>query len=481
MFLFFIGIAVLILGYFTYGTYVSKVLAPDDRKTPAITKCDNVDFLCLPHWKNFLIQLLNIAGVGPVIGVILGVKFGAIVFVIIPIGNLIAGATHDLIAGMMSIRGGGANLPKLIKENLGDGFYRIFSVFMMLLLILVVAVFVNIPAELIDKGFPSISIFWLSAFLIFLYYILATLFPIDKIIGRIYPVFGFVLLMGSFSMFVALCAGLFKNPALLTETEVFKSVKWTAENNHPVIPLLFVTIACGIISGFHATQSPIIARTMRSEREAKSSFYGTMVVEGIIAMIWAAAGLAMFNLFPELFSEKPTDVLIRSTDHFLGKIFGGITVISVVILAITSGDTAMRSLRLSAAEIFGISQKEISKRILVCVPIIFLCLVILLWSQADAKSFGALWNYFAWSNQVLACSTLFAATAWLYKQRKNFLIALLPAIFMCFIVASFIIWASPKQGAGIPWGLGLDLKIAYILAGIICLVLTYLVFKRVRK
>ena len=479
MILFFFGLALLIIGYLTYGRFIEKIIAPDDRDTPAVSKFDGVDYVCLPHWKNMLIQLLNIAGVGPVIGVILGVKFGSIVFIIIPIGNLIAGATHDFLSGMMSMRRDGANLPSLIKENLGNGYYKFFSVFMIFLLMLVVAVFINIPAVLIDKSFPTVGIFWASAVGIFAYYVLATLFPIDKIIGKIYPFFGAMLLIGSLAMLCSIMWNLLDNPSLLDESAAFESMKWTAENGHPIIPLLFVTIACGIISGFHATQSPIIARTLKSERQAKSSFYGMMVLEGLIAMIWAAAGLAVYNLFPDYFNVNPNDVLLLITKHFLGSWMGLITVVAVIILAITSGDTAMRSMRLSLAEMFSIDQKSVSKRILTCVPLILAVVGLLAWSQASEKSFGQLWNYFAWGNQVLAASTLMAATVWLFKQKKNGYVSLIPGIFMTFIVISYIVWISPEHGG--PVGFGADLEASYIVAGIATLVLGGWVYKRAIK
>jgi len=482
MLLFFLGIFLLIAGYFTYGRFIEKIIAPDDRETPAISHCDGVDFVSLPHWKNMLIQLLNIAGVGPVIGVILGIKFGSIVFLIIPFGNLIAGATHDFLSGMMSIRRGGANLPLLIKDNLGNGYYRFFSVFTIFLLLLVVAVFINIPANLIDKSFPSVGIFWASVVGIFIYYVIATLFPVDKIIGKIYPIFGGMLLLGSFAVFAAIVGHLFSNPTLLDQSEAFDKLQWTAENGHPIIPLLFVTIACGIISGFHATQSPIIARTMKSERQAKSSFYGMMVVEGLIAMIWAAAGLAIYNLFPDYFSKNPNTVLLYITQHFLGSYMGIATVLAVIILAITSGDTAMRSMRLSLAEMFSINQKKFSSRLLTSLPLMLIVVGLLAWSQASEKSFGQLWNYFAWGNQVLAASTLMAASVWLFRQRKNGFVSLLPGMFMTFIVLSYIIWISPEHGG--PVGFGADLNMSYIIAAIITLVISGWVYrhgKRIKK
>ena len=454
------GIFLLIGGYFTYGKMLERVLAPDNRQTPAVKHGDGVDFVPLPHWKNMLIQLLNIAGIGPVIGVILGIKFGEIVFLVIPIGNVIAGATHDFLGGMMSLRRNGANLPALIKENLGNKVYICFSLFVSLLLLLVVAVFINIPANLIDgiDGSRCGTHFWIAVAAIFVYYVVATLFPIDKIIGRFYPIFGLLLLIGTFAIFIAIvCAGVV-DPAILTETPQFQERMWTAKNNHPVLPLLFVTIACGIISGFHATQSPIVARSMQHENQARSTFYGMMIAEGVIAMIWAAAGLAIYNLFPQYMATPPAIVLGHITNHFLGSIGGTVTVIAVIILAITSGDTAMRSLRLSTAEILKISQKKISNRIALVIPLTCVVAGLLVWSNSDAETFNHLWNYFAWSNQVLAACTLFAATVWMRNNKMPWLIAAVPALFMTFIVVTYILWISPAHGG--PAGFGLELDTA---------------------
>ncbi len=479
MLYFFLGLALLVLGYYTYGRYIEKILAPDDRKTPAVANYDGVDFVTLPHWKNMLIQLLNIAGVGPVIGVILGIKFGDIVFLIIPVGNILAGATHDMLSGMMSMRHGGTNLPALIRQNLGNAYYKFFSWFTILLLLLVVAVFINVPANLIDKAFPQYEIFWLTVGAIFLYYIVATLFPVDKIIGKIYPFFGLMLLVGTVSVFVSICMHLVSNPDLLSETPKFAEMKWCAENGHPIVPLLFVTIACGIISGFHATQSPIVARTVASEKQARSTFYGMMVLEGLIAMIWAAAGLAVYNLVPEYFAKSPTDVLIYVTQHFLGSWMGVVTVFAVVILAITSGDTAMRSARLSIAEMFGVEQKPILNRFLTTLPLIVLTIGLLAWSQISVETFNNLWNYFAWGNQVLAASTLLAASVWLFRLSKNGYVALLPGMFMAFIVLSYILWISPHHGG--PLGFGLDLALAYGIGGALTITLAAWVFIRAKK
>jgi len=453
------GIALLIGGYMTYGRLVEKIIGPDDRATPAKVHPDGVDYVILPNWKNMLIQLLNIAGIGPVIGVILGVMFGDVVFIIIPLGNIFGGAVHDFAAGMMSIRQDGANLPKLVENSLGKTTARIFGIFMTVLLLLVVAVFVNVPAKLIDLMKPNCNLFWIAVAVIFLYYICATLFPVDKIIGRIYPAFGALLLVGSLALFVSLVREVWMNPVLLTETENFKRGMF----HQPIVPVLFVTIACGILSGFHATQSPIIARTMSTERDGRANFYGMMIVEGIIAMIWAAGAMAIYNKFPVFMAQNANTTLTKITTYFLGSWMGAITTIAVIVLAITSGDTAMRSLRLSLAEIFSVPQISLRNRFMLTFPLILLVSVLLWWSNSDAKSFQWLWNYFAWGNQVLAVFTLFTVSVWLMRRRKNFLITLLPAAFMMFVVVSFILWTSPEHK--LPWGFGLDLQLAYSLAG----------------
>ncbi|MBQ7112094.1 MAG: carbon starvation protein A [Thermoguttaceae bacterium] len=465
MLLFLTGIVLLVVGYLTYGRFVESVLGPDDRTTPAIKQADGVDYVVLPHWKNMLIQLLNIAGVGPVIGVIAGIKFGAIVFLLIPIGNIIGGATHDFIAGMASLRNRGANLPYFIKLTLGNVYYCAFSVFTVFLLALVVAVFINVPANLIDKTFlPNIPFFWGAVGSIFLYYIVATMFPVDKIIGKLYPIFGAVLLIGSGALLVSLLFRGFGDPAILTESEAFKAGKLT----QPIIPCLFVTIACGILSGFHATQSPIIARTMKTERQARSSFYGMMVLEGVVAMIWAGAALAIYNLDSALMEQDATIVLAKITENFLGSWLGKTTVVAVVVLAITSGDTAMRSMRLTLAEMMKIDQKPIAKRLAICAPIIAAICGLLWWSNQNAASFGKLWNYFAWGNQVLAASTLAAGATWLYGLKKKGWIAALPGAFMTFVVVSYILWTSTAHGG--PVGVGLELPQAYALAAVVTVV-----------
>ena len=463
---FFGGLAFLVLGYLTYGKFVEKVFGPDDRKPPAVANPDGVDIVPLPQWKNLLIQLLNIAGVGPVIGVILGIKFGKIALLIIPVGCVLMGAVHDFAVGMMSLRMNGANMPKIVGKYLGEGYSKVFSGAMVGLLLLCVTVFINVPANLIDKMIAQdVSYFWWAVSAIFVYYVLATLFPVDKIIGKVYPLFGALLIIGSVAISVALAIEGFKDPTILDDCIGFADFK----ASNPLFPCLFVTIACGIISGFHATQSPIVARTLTSERHARATFYGMMIAEGVIAMIWAASALAIYNIAPENIKLAGPVVLGNIATHFLGPWIGGLTVLAIVVLAVTSGDTALRSSRLSAGEMFDIDQINIPKRILTCVPLIVAVTLLLWWSNQSAKSFNNLWNYFAWGNQMISATSLMCATVWLLKHGKKAtsLVTLLPGVFMTVVVASFILW-TPGTG-GQPWGLvpgGLPLGFS-IVAGVV--------------
>ena len=526
MTLFLTGIVLLVVGYFTYGRFVEKVVGPDDRETPALTHSDGVDYVVLPKWKNMLIQLLNIAGVGPVIGVILGIKFGPIVFLLIPIGNIFGGAVHDFVSGMFSVRNAGCNLPAQMRMTLGNWYYRFMTVFLCVILLLVVAVFINVPANLLinipDGGakeyfwpvagaifvyyilamlFPVMLVvavfinvpanllinipeggakeyFWLVVGAIFVYYILATLFPVDKIIGRIYPFFGALLLLGTALLGGSLVWEYFQpgSPDFLAMTEPMRE---TAKLQGPVIPCLFVTIACGILSGFHATQSPIVARTMISEREGRATYYGMMVLEGIIGMIWAAGGMAIYHLMPEQLAKDPNAVLGVIVNRFIGSYGAMVTVLAVVILAITSGDTALRSLRMSLAEVLQFPQKTLMNRILLCLPLIAILAGLLFWSNRDADSFKLLWNYFAWGNQVLAASTLMGCTVWLASQRKCWLVTLVPGMFMTFVILSFILFAPGEYK--LPQGLDLPLNTAYGIAGALTLTFAVLCVARGRK
>ena len=444
------GIAFLVLGYFAYGRLVERLLPPDDRKTPCVAHPDGVDYVPLPKWKNMLIQLLNIAGVGPVIGVILGIKFGKVALLIIPVGCVFMGAVHDFFAGMISMRMDGANLPRMVREHLGAKYAAVFGWIMMAALLLCVTVFINTPATLIDRQwFPDVSVFWVSVGVIFAYYVAATLFPIDAIIGRFYPVFGALLLVGTAAISVALVVAGFARPEILDDCAGFAD--YQAVN--PLFPCLFVTIACGIVSGFHATQSPIVARTCVSEREGRATFFGMMIAEGVIAMVWAAAALAIYNLAPENLSLSGPVVLGNIAKRFLGPWMGGVTVAAIVVLAITSGDTALRSARLSLAEELKVDQVAVGKRILTCIPLVAVVAGLLAWSNGDAASFNHLWNYFAWMNQLLSTTMLFVASVWLMRKGRGAksLVALVPGVFMCMVISTFAFWAWPTKGQ--VWGL----------------------------
>jgi len=444
------GILFLVCGYFLYGRLMDHILSPDDRTTPAIACADGVDFVPLPQWKNMLIQLLNIAGVGPVIGVILGIKFGKVAMLIIPVGCVLMGAVHDYMSGMISLRMKGANLPRIVRENLGKTYATVFAWLMILLLVLVVTVFINVPASIIDKTWmPEVNFFWWAVVLIFAYYIVATLFPVDKIIGKVYPIFGALLIIGSVAVAVALVVAGFRNPSILADCAGFAAYKGA----NPIFPCLFVTIACGIISGFHATQSPIVARTCKSEHEARLTFFGMMICEGVIAMVWAAAALAIYNIAPENLAKSGPVVLGNIARHFLGPWMGGVTVLAIVVLAITSGDTALRSARLSLGDELAIDQRPVIKRVMTTLPFVVSVILLLLWSNRDARSFNNLWNYFAWGNQFLAVTTLLSASVWLMRQGKArwSWVTFVPALFMTTVITSFILWASADKGQ--PWGI----------------------------
>ena len=469
MITFLIGVAILILGYFTYGKFVERTFGPDDRKTPALANPDGVDRVPMPHWKNVLIQLLNIAGIGPVIGVILGIKFGAIVFILLPLGNVLGGAVHDYFSGMISMRNNGYNVPALSRKFLGKGPAKLVMTLISVALILVGAVFTNTPAALVNTpilagSHVSPTLFWVAVAVIFAYYFISTFFPIDKIIGRIYPVFGALLILASLAIFV----GIIPNLNVLDEF-CFSDIMSNFHKHpagQPIIPMLFVTIACGIISGFHSTQSPLVARTEVTEKTGRQTFYGMMIIEGLIGMIWAAGGMFIYHQMPELLTGasgvKVLSVLVSTVIPWAP--ISILVVVGVIILAITSGDTSLRSLRLTIAELTGLEQTSVRNRLILTVPMFALCAVIIFWSNLNPEGFNILWNYFSWSNQLMAVCSLSVATVYLRSKKKNFWIALIPCMFMTFITADYILWVSPENLKGAPLGFGLDYKTALVIA-----------------
>ena len=486
MITFLIGIAILIGGYFTYGKFVERVFGPDNRNTPAVQNPDGVDRMVLPHWKNVLIQLLNIAGIGPVIGVILGIKFGAIVFILLPIGNVFGGAVHDYFSGMISMRNNGVNVPALSRKFLGNGPSKAVIALISVALILVGAVFTNTPAALINTPIlagsaVSPTLFWIAVAVIFAYYFASTFFPIDKIIGRIYPVFGGLLILASLGIMIGIA------PQLGTLDEICLSdiaSNFTQHPAHqPIIPMLFVTIACGIISGFHSTQSPLVARTEKTEHTGRQTFYGMMIVEGLIGMIWAAGGMFIYHHMPELITGasgvKVLSELVSTVIPFAP--ISILVVVGVIILAITSGDTSLRSLRLTIAELTGMDQTSVKNRLILTVPMFTLCAAIIFWSNLNPEGFNILWNYFSWSNQLMAVCSLSVAVVYLRCKKKNFWIALIPCLFMAFITSDYILWVSPENLKGAPVGFGLSYGVAIVLAAVAAVVLVTLLWLRGKK
>ena len=431
-----IALALLIAGYFVYGRYVSRVFGQDHaRVTPVHTHADGVDFVKLPTWKIFLIQFLNIAGLGPIFGAIMGVMFGPAAFLWIVFGTIFAGTVHDYMSGMLSLRSNGASLPEIVGAELGTGIKNVMRVFSLALMILVGAVFVYNPADLLSMLTPASldRIFWIAV--IFAYYMLATLLPIDKLIGKLYPLFGLALLF----MAVGIMTMLYVHADSMPEVwHDFSNQRLDAEAA-PIFPMMFVSIACGAISGFHATQSPMMARCLQNEKHARPVFYGAMVTEGIVALIWAAAAVAFTggydNLQQTLGGSSPAVLVNNISQSWLGAVGGVLAVLGVIAAPITSGDTALRSARLIAADFMGIRQKKIVKRLAVSVPIFVICFIVMM------IPYEALWRYFAWCNQMLAVFTLWAITVYLARKGRNYAITLVPAMFMTAVTITYIFFA----------------------------------------
>ena len=433
----------LIVGYFTYGRLMERVFGPDDRKTPALTKADGVDYIPLPTWKIFMIQFLNIAGLGPIFGAIMGAKFGSSSYLWIVLGSIFAGAVHDYFAGMLSLRHEGESLPEIIGRYLGLTTKQIMRGFTVILMILVGSVFVAGPAGLLAKLTPESldATFWIIV--VFIYYILATLLPVDKIIGKIYPLFAIALLF----MAVGILVMLFINQPPLPE--ITDGLGNTHPGGLPIFPIMFVSIACGAISGFHATQSPLMARCMKSEKYARPVFYGAMITEGIVALIWAAAATYFFH--NNGMEENNAAVVVDSiTKEWLGAVGGVLAILGVIAAPITSGDTAFRSARLIVADFLHMEQKTVVKRLMICIPMFIVAIGILLYSQKDKDGFDMIWRYFAWSNQTLAVFTLWALTVYLVQAKKLYVITLIPALFMTAVCSTYIFVA--PEGFGLSSG-----------------------------
>lgn len=435
---FLLSVAALIAGYALYGSFVAKVFGVEpNRKTPAITQADGVDFVKMKPTRVWLIQILNIAGIGPIFGPILGALYGPVALVWIVIGSIFAGGVHDYFSGMLSIRYKGSNVPTIVGYNLGSFFKRIMQVFAIVLLLLVGVVFVTAPAMLLESLTEIDKMVWLIV--IFIYYFCATILPIDKIIGRLYPLFGAALFLMAIGMITMLFLG---------DYDFYRAAEWT--NQHPqdlpIWPLIFITIACGALSGFHATQSPIMARCIADETQGKPIFYGSMIGEAFIALIWVTVGMTFYQspeaLQATLSNGGPAAVVNETSLALMGTVGGLFAIIGVIVLPVTSGDTAFRAARLTIAEAFSYSQLSQTNRLLIAIPLFLLGAFL---SQID---FNIIWRYFGWANQTLATIMLWASAAYLYRKQKFHFIASLPATFMTAVVVSFLF--SQKIGFGLP-------------------------------
>ncbi len=439
---FIIAVIALVLGYMIYGKIVDKIFGPDDeRATPCVTKADGVDYVSMPAWKVWLIQLLNIAGVGPVFGPIMGALYGPTALLWIVLGSIFAGAVHDYMSGMLSVRYGGANVADVVGFNLGKIARVLMSIFAVILLLLVGTVFATAPAGLLKNLTPGFEIpgllgpygCWLV--LIFIYYFCATLVPIDKLIGKIYPFFGALLIFMAIGVTVAM---------FIEMPEQFYSWAEWGENQHPkelpLWPLMFLTIACGALSGFHSTQSPLMARCLKKETEGRRVFYGGMIAEGFIGLVWATVGMTFYPTIQSfLEAGAPANVVHEASVALLGTFGGVLAILGVVVLPVTSGDTAFRAARITIADIFKYDQRNIPKRLSLAIPILFIGVVL---SQID---FNIIWRYFGWANQSLASIVLWAAAAYLYRKGKLHWICSIPAFFITAASISFICW-SPDMG-----------------------------------
>lgn len=435
MYSFFAGLIVLFLGYFLYSKYLVKLFGVEpNRVTPAVSHADGVDFVVLPNWKVFLIQLLNIAGLGPIFGAIQGALFGPIAFVWIALGSVFAGAVHDFMSGMLSLRHKGATLSEIQGIYLGNGMKQVMRGFTAIMMVLVGVVFVMGPAKLLASLTPDFMNLTFWVVLVFIYYFLATILPIDTLIGKLYPIFGIALVVMAVGVGGGIVLGGYSIPEI-----TFANLH---PSNLPLFPMLFVTIACGAISGFHATQSPMMARCLENEKTGRPIFYGAMIAEGVIAMVWAAAGMAFYQGIPglaeALATGGPGGAVHEITTTLLGPVGGVLAMLGVIACPITSGDTAFRSARLILADSFKIKQTDTLKRLALALPLFGIGIAL------TFINFDIIWRYFAWANQTLAAVTLWTISVYLIQQGKNHWVTTLPALLMSAVCTSYILQA--KEG-----------------------------------
>lgn len=457
MIIFIVCLVTLLVGYKIYGRYVEKVFAPDtNRITPATKINDGVDFMEMPTWKVFLIQLLDIAGIGPIFGPILGALYGPQALIWIVLGTIFGGAVHDYFSGMISVRQNGDSIPEVVGQNMGNAARQMMRVFSLILLTLVGVVFVLAPSKLLS-GMTGLNTM-IFVGIIFTYYFIATILPIDKIIGKLYPIFGAMLLFMTFGVAFGLVA---KGYEILPNVDFSASVHPT---DLPLWPLLFVTLSCGAISGFHCTQSPLMARCMKNESEGKKIFFGSMVMEGVIALIWCTAGMSFYKdpaaLQAIIAEGSPAAVVNELCTGLLGPIGGFAALMGVIALPITSGDTAFRSSRLILAETIKIDQAKAKKRLMISIPLFIIGGLI------ACLEFGVIWRYFGWANQTLAMIMLWTASVYLIVRKKNHWITSLPATFMTAVIVTYIFQAGIGFGVSPKVSGIIGVAVAFICLGL---------------
>ena len=451
---FLLCLALLIIGYFVYGKIVDNTFGPDDRETPAVRINDGVDYVVMPQWKLFLVQLLNIAGLGPIFGALQGALWGPVVFLWITFGTIFAGGVHDYFSGMMSERNDGASIAEITGKYLGPVMQNVMRVFSVVLLIMVGTVFAVGPAGLIvtlfknggSTGIVTTTLFWLIIILV--YYFIATFISIDAIIGKIYPVFGICLII----MAVGVIFGIFTNPAY-TIPEIWANFSNMHPSNTPIWSFMFITVACGAISGFHSTQSPLMARCMKSEKQGHFVFYGAMVCEGIIALIWAAAGCSLYEITGGLntglaaaLAEGQSAAIYDVCSKTMGGVGIALAMIGVVICPVTSGDTAFRSARLTLADWFKIDQDSYANRLKLCVPVLGVGAFLGIGNALGFINYTVIWRYFSWTNQTLAMIVLWAASMYLFQEKKNYWITAVPATFMSAVSVTYFLLGNECLG-----------------------------------
>lgn len=426
------GITLLVIGYFTYGKFIEKnfQIVPD-RKTPAEALTDGMDFVPMSRSKNAIIQLLNIAGTGPIFGPIMGALYGPVAYIWIVVGCIFGGAVHDYMIGMISLRNDGAHLPELASRYLGKNFKHIVNLFSIVLLLLVGTVFVTTPANLISSLTPDFLTIGIITLLIFAYYVISTLLPIDKAMGKVYPYFGAILIISTIAIGLTLIFGNYQMPEL-----TLSAIRLENYNGVPMFPAIFFTISCGALSGFHATQAPMVSRTTTSESQGRYIFYGMMIAEGVIAMIWAAASMSLFDagtLNALINSGTPSAVVNEVSVMLLGNVFGTLAILGVIVLPISSGLSAFRSLRGIIADYINVKQDSVKKVLMLTIPIFAVSFLLTL------VDFNLLWRYFNWANQVTAVIALFVATRYLRLKKRNYIVTLVPGTFMLYAVLVYIL------------------------------------------